>query len=60
MSLITTISTIIGVIIGAVWLGIGAELGRTIYTVLLKTKTTQLLRKFRHDRIIKKLKRLKK
>jgi hypothetical protein len=57
-TIIGNIITILGVIIGFVWIGIGMEIGKEAYTILLKERTSKILNKIkeaRARRLIQKL-----
>lgn len=43
MTITGSIFTILGIIIGFVWIGIGTELGKETYNTLLKEKTIKIL-----------------
>lgn len=53
-TIIGNIFTILGVIIGFVWIGIGMELGKEAYNVLIKDKATTILTRFK-DRKARKM-----
>lgn len=50
--------TILGVIIGFVWIGIGTELGKETYNILLKESATRILTKFKERRAKKIINKL--
>lgn len=57
-TIIGNIFTILGVIIGFVWIGIGMEIGKEAYTILLKDKVAKILNKIKEGqarRLIRKI-----
>ena len=56
-TILGNIFTILGVIIGFVWIGIGMEIGREAYNVLLKESVTRILNKFKERRAKKIIKK---
>lgn len=49
-TILGNIFTILGVIIGFVWIGIGMEIGKEAYNILLKESVTKILIKFKEAR----------
>jgi hypothetical protein len=57
-TILGNIFTILGVIIGFVWIGIGMEIGKEAYTILLKERVTNVLNKIKEGqakRLIQKI-----
>jgi len=50
MTITGSIFTILGIIIAFVWIGIGTELGKETYNVLLKEKAITLLTRIKEAR----------
>ena len=58
-TIIGNILTIIGIIIGFVWIGIGTELGKETYNILIKESATRILTKFKEKRAKKLINKIK-
>lgn len=57
-TILGNIFTILGVIIGFVWIGIGMEIGKEAYTILLKDKVAKILNHIKEGqarRLIRKI-----
>lgn len=61
-TIIGNLLTILGVIIAFVWIGIGTEIGKETYNILLKEKVSKILNNIKEGqakRLIQKIARIK-
>jgi len=58
MTFMGDIFTILGVIIGFVWIGIGSEIGKETYNTLLKEKTIKILNHIKEVRAKKLIQKI--
>ena len=50
MTLFNNIITIIGVVIGAIWVGIGVKWGQEIYDIFISEKFKKLIEKYKRKK----------